>query len=51
MRLSELKVFIREHRHLFWYISEDKKIEVSDELLVETMLNHGTLQDFYQLKN
>ncbi len=51
MRSPELKAFIREHSPLFWYIPEDKKTEVSDELLVETILNHGTLQDFHQLKD
>lgn len=49
MRSPELKAFIRERSPLFWYIPEDKKTEVSDELLVETILNHGSLQDFNEL--
>ena len=51
MRSPELKAFIRKHSPLFWYIPEDKKTEVSDELLIETILNHGTLQDFNELKS
>ncbi len=45
----EIREFIKEHKHLFWYISEEKKEEISRELLVETILNYGTLEDFKQL--
>ena len=38
--------FIDEHRALFWYTPEEEKRGVSDELLVETILNDGTLDDF-----
>ncbi len=51
MRPPELKAFIRRHNALFWYTPDDKKEEVSDELLVETILNYGTLDDFEELKN
>ena len=51
MRTPELKEFIRQNSHLFWYIPEDKKEDISDELLVETILNYGTLNDFIHLKN
>jgi len=44
MRTPELKAFIRQNSALFWYIPEDKKEDVSDELLVETILNYGTLE-------
>ncbi|MDO9154335.1 MAG: hypothetical protein Q7U47_11665 [Paludibacter sp.] len=50
MRTPELKEFIRQNNHLFWYIPEDKKEEISDELLLEIFLNYGTLNDFIQLK-
>ena len=42
--------FINEHRDLFWYTPEKEKRDVSDELLVETILNYGTLDDFRDLK-
>lgn len=51
MRSPELKAFIRQHSPLFWYIPEDKKEDVSDELLVETILNYGTLESVIQLFN
>jgi hypothetical protein len=37
----ELKQFIRKNASLFWYIPDDKKEEVSHELIVETILNYG----------
>lgn len=43
MRTPELKEYILQHSNLFWYIPQDKKVEVSDELLVETILNYGDL--------
>ncbi len=39
----DIKAFIRENSSLFWYIPEDKKEDVSLELLVETILNYGSL--------
>ena len=42
--------FIDEHRALFWYTPEEEKRGVSDELLVETILNDGTLDDYRELK-
>jgi hypothetical protein len=43
MRSEALKDFIREHAALFWYSPEDKAETVSDELLVETILNYGDM--------
>ena len=34
--------FIDNHRALFWYTPEERKHAISDELLVETILNEGT---------
>ena len=39
----EIKAFIHEHSALFWYTPEDKKEEISEELLVEMILNYGDL--------
>ncbi|GHT22557.1 hypothetical protein AGMMS4957_12900 [Bacteroidia bacterium] len=48
-RSQEIKDFIREHQALFWYSPEDKCETVSDELLVETILNYGTMAAVLQL--
>lgn len=42
--------FIDDHSALFWYTPEASKHAISDELLVETILNEGTLDDFRELK-
>lgn len=34
---------------MFWYTPADKKAEISDALLVETILNDGTLDDYKSL--
>jgi hypothetical protein len=49
MNPPETKEFIRQHSHLFWYTPEDKKEEISHELLVETILNYGDLRSTIQL--
>ena len=49
MRTEELKNFIRANGALFWYTPEDKGEKVTDELLVETMLNYGTLDQIKEL--
>jgi len=49
MRTPELKEFILQHSNLFWYIPQNKKEEVSDEFLVETILNYGDKDALLQL--
>ncbi|MDR0733922.1 MAG: hypothetical protein LBF08_07685 [Dysgonamonadaceae bacterium] len=49
MRTQEIKDFIRKHEGLFWYSPENKEETVSDGLLVETIINYGTLDDIRQL--
>ena len=49
MRTEILKDFIRENGSLFWYTPEDKGENVTDELLVETMLNYGDLDQIRHL--
>jgi len=34
---------------LLWYTPSDKKEDVSDSLLVETILNYGTMDDYRTL--
>lgn len=49
MNSPEIKQFIREHSSLFWYTPEDKKEEIGEEFLIETIFNYGNLDDFRQL--
>jgi hypothetical protein len=49
MRSEALKEFIREHTVLFWSSPDDKAETVSDELLVESILNYGELDDVKKL--
>ncbi len=43
--------YIRHHRPLFWSVGDNKLSEITDELLVETILNYGTLEDVRELIN
>jgi hypothetical protein len=45
----EVKAFIRKHSSLFWYTPEDKKEDISEEFLVETILNYGELPSVIEL--
>ena len=49
MRKQATKEFIREHQSLFWYSPEDKTETVTDELLVETIINYGSLENIHKL--
>jgi hypothetical protein len=49
MNPPEIQEFIKNHSELFWYIPEDKKPDISQDLLVETIMNYGTLDDFKAL--
>ena len=40
---------IDKHSSLFWYTPEDQKHDISDALLVERILNDGTLDDYREL--
>ena len=49
MYSSELQTFIKEKSSLFWSVPENKKEEVSPALLVETILNYGSMDDVRKL--
>ncbi len=51
MNNPEIKQYIREHNHLFWYIPDEKKENISNEFLVETILNYGDINSVIQLFN
>ncbi|MBQ3323347.1 MAG: hypothetical protein IJG81_00710 [Muribaculaceae bacterium] len=40
---------IKKHWNLFWYTPEDQRLNISDALLVERILNDGTLDDCREL--
>lgn len=40
---------IDKHRNLFWYTPEAQRQDISDALLVERILNDGTLDDYREL--
>jgi hypothetical protein len=45
MRSIELKQYIEDRKNLFWYSPSPKSETVSDELLVEIILNYGSMDD------
>ena len=45
MRNETVKDYIRQRSELFWYSPEDKGETVSDSLLVEQILNYGSMDD------
>jgi len=49
MRSIELKQYIEDRKHLFWYSPSPKSDTVSDELLVEIILNYGSMDDIRAL--
>jgi len=51
MRTHQIKQFIEDNAYLFWYSPHPKSETVSDELLVETILNYGRLEDVRELFN
>lgn len=42
---EELKKYIDDRSAYFWYTPESEKHNISDALLVETILNDGTMDD------
>jgi hypothetical protein len=44
MNSPEIKAFIRKNSALFWYIPEEKKEDISEEVLVEFILNYGDME-------
>ena len=49
MRSPEVKKFIDDHQYLFWYSPAPKSETVSDELLVEMVLNYGSMDELRNL--
>jgi hypothetical protein len=49
MNSPEIKAFIKENSSLFWYTPEKEKENISEELLVETILNYGDMEAIKRL--
>jgi hypothetical protein len=49
MRSNEVKRYIDDHQSLFWYSPAPKSESVSDDLLVEMVLNYGSMDQFREL--
>lgn len=43
------KEFIDENAHLFWYIKKDALHDISDEVLVEFIMNYGDLEQIKKI--
>lgn len=41
----EIKSYIKSNSALFWYIPKENREEISYDLLLESVLNYGTLKD------
>lgn len=50
-RSEELKEFILKNSSLFWYTPKDELNNISNELLVETILNYGDMTAVKELLN
>lgn len=49
MNSPEVKRYIRKHSSLFWYTPEDKKEDISPDVLVEFILNYGDIEAVKEL--
>ncbi|MEY4538299.1 MAG: hypothetical protein RLZZ306_56 [Bacteroidota bacterium] len=47
--MSKLQKYIQNHSDLFWSVSPQKRDSISEQLLVETILNYGSLEDTKEL--
>lgn len=49
---SELSIFIKRNSHLFWYTPENLKEDISEELLLEQVLNYAdlpTIKEYFEI--
>jgi hypothetical protein len=47
--MEDMEKYIEKHKSLFWSVGEKRKKDISKSLLVETILNYGTLEDCREL--
>jgi len=46
---TDLSTFINNHKSLFWFTPEEKLDQISLAVLIETILNYGTMDDVREL--
>ena len=46
MNNPEIKTFIRENTHLFWWIKPEEREHIELNFLVESVLNYGDASSF-----
>jgi hypothetical protein len=51
MNSPEIRKYIKKYSHLFWHIPANKKKDISEDLLVETVLNYGSWDAIKSLFN
>jgi hypothetical protein len=51
MRDKQLQEFINDNKSLFWYTPEESKENISDELLLEMVINYTELDNIMRLFN
>ncbi|MFN0034519.1 MAG: hypothetical protein ACKVUS_05585 [Saprospiraceae bacterium] len=49
MEREHIQSYIAPRRALFWSVGKSRTHEISDPLLVETILNFGTQEDVHEL--
>ena len=49
MEREKIQSYIEPRRALFWSVGKNRTHEISDPLLVETILNFGTQEDVHEL--
>jgi len=49
MRNSNLKAFTESRSYLFWYVKKEKLENLSEEVIVEQVLQYGDLDDIRQM--
>lgn len=47
--MKSIEQYIEERKNLFWSVGKNQKKDISEVLLVETILNYGTLEDVREL--
>ncbi len=49
MAQTKTKQLIQENKHLFWWVPENEKEDLSDESLVEAILSYGNVGSIKKL--
>ncbi len=47
--MKKIEEYIEKRKNLFWSVGKNQRKDISEILLVETILNYGTLEDVREL--